>query len=194
MQPYSPSRNRTSACWFFFCFVFHTLADGDVALRTASAVFSASFTDPLFKLITNQPASSGLFSFSDQLLAEQNYARWMRSLRDNERLLNGSALHNAPSKVLYTPYGQKFVDTLPSWPYVRLPQACKQTLVYYVSVCCKITVLLEPRIMFQHDDVPEPYEDKVGLKNSCPESWSQPHWTPFGTNWNIPDLLTSPKF
>lgn len=34
-----------------------SLADGDVALRSASAVFGASFPDPLFKLITFQSAS-----------------------------------------------------------------------------------------------------------------------------------------
>lgn len=63
-------------------FCFYPSADGDVALRTASAVCSASFTDPLFKLITNQSASSGLFFLQQSAL--QNCTRWMRSLRDDE--------------------------------------------------------------------------------------------------------------
>lgn len=102
-----------------------SLSDGDVALGSASSVFGASFTDPLFKLITNQSASSsGVFSFSHQLLPGQSYRRWTRSLRDDKSLLYGNALHN--ESMLYE---QKFVDTWPPWSYVLLPQTCMRTAV-----------------------------------------------------------------
>lgn len=113
-----------------------SLADGDVALRSASSVFGASFTDPLFKLIRNQSASSsGLFSFSHQLLPGQNDRTWMRSLRDDGSLLYGNVLHNEP-----TLYDRKFVDTRPSWSYVFLPQTWMHTVVKNMFVYCRITI------------------------------------------------------